>query len=120
MKLVMDETHSSALRRWAVSHEGRLVGSDILRTEMMRAARRVAPGRMVRARAVLDSIELLRVSTPTFQRAEGIEPTLLRSLDALHLAAAMELGDDLDGIVTSAERLAEAAEANGITTISPR
>ena len=41
------------------------------------------------------------------------------SLDALHLAAAVEIGYDIEGIVTYDERLAEAARANGIEAIAP-
>jgi hypothetical protein len=43
----------------------------------------------------------------------------LRSLDAIHLAAALDLGDDLDGLVTYDERLGEAARLNGITVLAP-
>ncbi len=62
----------------------------------------------------------MRLTTAVYERAGRLEADLLRSLDALHLAAAMELGDELDGIVTYDERLAKAAEANGIAAISPR
>ena len=54
-----------------------------------------------------------------FERAAEIEPDLLRSPDALHLAAALELGDDLEGIVTSDDRLAEAAHRYGIPVVAP-
>lgn len=40
-------------------------------------------------------------------------------LDAVHLAAALELGDDLDGLVTYDDRLADAARFHGITVIAP-
>ncbi len=46
-------------------------------------------------------------------------PLLLRSLDAIHLAAALELGDELDGIVTYDERLSDAAALLGVAVISP-
>lgn len=120
MKLLVDEPESGALSRWAQVRPELLVGSDILRTELVRATRRVVPSRMVRARAILESLEILRLSTAVYERAGQLEPSPLRSLDALHLAAAMELGDMLDGIVTYDERMAEAAQANGIAAISPR
>ena len=37
----------------------------------------------------------------------------------MYLAAALELGDDLDAMVVYDERLAEAARAYGVRTISP-
>ena len=43
----------------------------------------------------------------------------MRSLDAIHLAAALDLGDDLEALVTYDKRLAEGASANGIEPIAP-
>jgi len=45
--------------------------------------------------------------------------TVLRNLDAIHLAVALDLGDDLDGIVTYDDRLAAAAEGLGVAVIAP-
>ncbi len=44
----------------------------------------------------------------------------LRSLDAIHLAAALDLGDDLEGLVTYDERLANAAMVNGVAVVAPQ
>jgi predicted nucleic acid-binding protein len=96
-----------------------IVSSDLLRTELVRATRRGAPDQMQQARAVLDSLVLLTIPTALFEQAGTVEPDLLRSLDALHLAAALDLGDDLDGIVTYDDRLASAAVALGIRVIAP-
>lgn len=41
-------------------------------------------------------------------------------LDALQVAAALELGDDLDDLVTYDDRLSTVAERNGIRVVSPR
>ncbi|MBK0868266.1 MAG: PIN domain-containing protein [Saccharopolyspora sp.] len=46
-----------------------------------------------------------------------IEPNQLRSLDAIHLAAAIAVDADL--MITYAARLAEAADANGIPVSAP-
>jgi predicted nucleic acid-binding protein len=48
-----------------------------------------------------------------------LDPAVLRSLDALHLAAALSLADDLDGLVTYDDRLAASAHALGIVVITP-
>jgi len=119
VKLVVAERGSRALERWVETHADAVVSSDQLRTELLRATRRGAPDRMLRARAVLDSITILAMPVATFERAADLDPTLLRSLDALHLAAALELGDELDGMVTYDERLAEAAALHGIEVIAP-
>ena len=120
VKLVVAERGSAALLRWVADRQDRIVSSDLLRTELLRATRRGAPTQMQRARAVLESIAVLTLVTTTFERAAELEPDLLRSLDALHLAAALELGDDLEGIVTYDERLAEAAHRYGIPVVAPR
>ncbi len=96
-----------------------MFSSDLLRTELLRATRRVAPEQMVQARAVLESLILLTLSTPVCERAAFLEPEGLRSLDALHLAAALEVGDDLQGLVTYDRKLSEGAGAIGIEVFSP-
>jgi predicted nucleic acid-binding protein len=119
VKLVVAEPDTPALTAWLAEHDGDVVSSDLLRTELLRATRRGAPHAMPRARAVLDSLTVLTVPTSTFERAADLDPDLLRSLDALHLAAALELGDDLDGFVTYDDRLAGAARLHGVNVIAP-
>ena len=119
VKLVVAEAGSSALRSWLQSNRADIVGSDLLRTELLRATRRGAPNRMQRARAVLDGVILMTLPTATFERAADLDPLTLRSLDALHLGSALGLGDELDGIITYDDRLAVAAQARGIRVVAP-
>jgi predicted nucleic acid-binding protein len=119
VKLVVAEQGTTALRRWLASRDGKIASSDLLRTELLRATRRAAPEQMVQARAVLDSLILLTLSSAVFERAAMLEPDLLRSLDSLHLAAALELGDELEGMVTYDRRLGEGAQALGIRVVDP-
>ncbi len=49
-----------------------------------------------------------------------LESLLPRSVDALHLSAALATGDNLEGIVTYDDRLADAAAANGVAVVAPR
>lgn len=119
VKLVLRESGSSALRSWASEHADVIVSSDLLRTELLRATRRGAREHMQRAREVLDSVTLVSLAASTFERAAELDPSSLRSLDALHLAAALELGDELDGIVCYDERLTASAELHGVAVITP-
>ncbi|NDD00480.1 VapC toxin family PIN domain ribonuclease, partial [bacterium] len=48
-----------------------------------------------------------------------LAPTKLRTLDAIHLASCLILGDDLDGLVTYDDSQTEAAQQNGITVVAP-
>lgn len=120
VKLVVAEAETDALRAWLVAAERDPVSSDLARTELVRAVRRAAPDRVVQARAVLDAVTLLEVSTAIFEGAGRLDPVIARSLDAVHLAAALSLGDDLDAIVTYDDRLAEAARANGVAVVAPK
>lgn len=70
-------------------------------------------------RSVLDAVTLLGMTTAMFESAGRLDPVGLRSFDALHLAAALELGDELRGMVTYDERLAEASAANGVAVLAP-
>ncbi len=119
VKLVITEAGSRAMLRWATEHEDGLLSSDLLRTELLRAVRRGGPDQMQRARRVLDSLTLVTVSTSMFERAGELDIEGLQSLDALHLAVALDLGDDLEGIVTYDERLGDAARRFGVTVIAP-
>jgi predicted nucleic acid-binding protein len=119
VKLVVAEPETEALRAWLADTDSEWVSSDLARTELMRAVRRSTPDRLVRAREVLDSLILLGVTTSIFDAAGRLDPLVLRTLDAVHLAAALDLGDDLEAIVTYDGRLAEAAGANGIATVAP-
>lgn len=118
-KLVVREAETVPLAKWLRQHEQELVSSDLLRTELLRAAKRVSPEAVLRARLVLDSFTLITLATSTYERAATLEPPDLRSLDALHLAAALELGDGLDGVVTYDDRLSSGAAALGVPAIAP-
>lgn len=125
-KLIVAEGESKALIEWlgvrqqtAAGGIGALVTSDVARTELLRLTRRYAPDRMTRARDVLDTLTITAVTTDLFEAAARIEPIELRSLDALHLASALNLGDDLDVMVCYDRRLAEAARQQGIRVVAP-
>ena len=119
VKLLFVERDSVAMSRWFHTVGSQTVSSDLMRTELLRVTRRVGPERMAEARGLLDSLILLRLSTSVCERAAMIDPVALRSLDALHLAAALELGDELEGVVTYDRRLADGALALGVPAITP-
>ncbi|MDA8291805.1 MAG: type II toxin-antitoxin system VapC family toxin [Actinomycetota bacterium] len=119
VKLVVAESETSALTAWLEGRDGEIVSSDLARTELFRVVHRAAPERSERAREVLDAITLIELRTATFEQGGRLAPTALRSLDALHLAAALRLEDDLDSVVTYDERQADAARLNGIAITAP-
>jgi predicted nucleic acid-binding protein len=118
-KLVVAESESRALRRYLGRRPNPPFTSDLTRTELLRATRRLDPSLATVARDVLDTFTIVGLPTTTFERAGLIDPPALRSLDALHLAAALIVGDDLDLLITYDERLIAAARASGVATASP-
>ena len=74
---------------------------------------------LARAEAVLRRVEIVRITDRILRLAGSLEPSELRSLDAIHLATAQLIGRDLKWIVTYDERMAEAAEALGMSIRAP-
>lgn len=117
-KFVRPEPETKPLREWLASR--RWIISDLHRTELRRAAARAGGRALSRTERLLAESDVIRVDAGVFDRAGLLPPRDLRSLDALHLAAAMTLGGDLEGIVVYDERLKSAAATAGITVASPR
>lgn len=119
MKLFAAESESPALRRWWLDHDGGVFSSDLLRTEALRTARRISPPAVAAARQLLESIPLVRLDSASYDRAGVLGPPEMRSLDALHLEAATSLGDELAGLITYDDRLADAATHQGLRVLRP-
>jgi predicted nucleic acid-binding protein len=119
VKLLLDEAHSSAFRLWALDRSGGLATSGIARVELARVPALRDAGLEVAARELLDSIDLIDVLPSILERASRVSPPELRSLDAIHLASALSLEEDLHGVVTYDRRLADAARANGVQVAAP-
>ena len=117
LKLVVAEADSPAMREWNSSH-GPLWSSQLLQTEARRAGTRLG----LHPKAIddaLDTVSLVTPSDTSFRRAGELPPPGLRSLDALHLAAALELGADLEGMVVYDEQLAAAAVMHSVAVLAP-
>ena len=120
VKDVLPEAETAALRRFLTGRPSR-VSSALARVETMRAAMRSSDaGALHRASQVLARITLLDITDAILSVAAGLLPPTLRALDAIHLASALALGGDLDGLVTYDDRLAEAARLAGLTVYTPR
>ena len=118
VKLVVAEPESNVLRRY-LSRRQPLVSSALARTEVARALLPSGPEALARGEDALRRMQLLRVNDRVLSEAGRMEPAELRSLDAIHLASASELGPSVTRIVTYDERMAEAARAIGWSVASP-
>lgn len=68
---------------------------------------------------VLDTLTVRGLDRGLVEEAARLDPPELRSLDVLHLAAALSFKDDLLGVVTYGDRLAEATRLLGFAPLSP-
>jgi hypothetical protein len=118
VKLVIAEPESVALRQY-VRRRRPLVSSALARTEVLRALLSFGEVALSRGRRVLRTIELMRLNDRVFEAAGTLLPAEVRSLDAIHLATAQQLGDDLGVVVTYDVRMADAAAKLGLKTRSP-
>ncbi|WP_286957671.1 type II toxin-antitoxin system VapC family toxin [Brevibacterium sp. UBA7493] len=114
--LLKPEPQSESLERWLDETSATLVSSNLLETELRRVAVRDGLSQ-TDVTALLDGVALAALDRAVFRSAGFLPMELLRTLDALHLEAAIRL--DADAMLTYDHRLALAAEAAGLTVIAP-
>lgn len=119
IKLLVDEEHADTLRAFVHSSDDLFVSSDLLRIEGLRAARSHSQEVLRQARIALDGVTLLSISATICEFAADLDPLILRSLDALHLASALSLGDELQAVITYDDRLSQACALHGVAAIAP-
>jgi predicted nucleic acid-binding protein len=120
VKTVMTEPESGALRAFLALRPERRVSSALLRTEALRAVRHLGPGAMATVREGLRDVDLVAIDDRVLDAAGVLGPQTLRTLDAIHVATALAIGDDLADIVTYDERMVEAGRSLGLSTTVPR
>lgn len=124
VKLVRDEPESAALRAFLADAD--LVSCELVLTEVPRAIRRAAADDprlpldvlIDRAGAILDALALLPLDRGLLAAAGAFSEPALRALDAIHVAAAIDLSP-LDAFVGYDERQAAAARLAGLRSMSP-
>jgi len=119
VKLAVVEPESAALRRF-LRRQRPLVSSALARAEVSRALLPLGEPAVRRGQEVLARLELIRISDRILTAAGSLLPAELRTLDAIHLATAQQLGGDLARLVTYDERLRAAATATGLPAAAPR
>jgi len=118
VKLVVREPETEALERWLGDGGQEVISCALVRTEVVRAASPRGAEAVLRARRLLDRLDLIIIDDELLDLAgEFVGP--LRILDAVHVAAALELGDELQAFVTYDRQMARAAESLGLPVVSP-
>jgi predicted nucleic acid-binding protein len=118
VKLVVTEPESASLSRFLAGEVTR-VSSRVLAVELTRAVVRASPGSLDQARSLLGVMAFVELDEGIADRAAALEPVGLRSLDAIHLASALALADELDAFITYDARQADAARALGLAVAAP-
>lgn len=120
VKIVVLERETQPLRALLAASDARRVSSALLRTEALRAVRHLGPDALAATREGLRRVESIAIDDRLLDTAGLLEPGVVRTLDAIHVATAMSLGDDLEAVITYDERMAEAARLVGLPVVSPR
>jgi len=120
VKFSVVEPESAAMAAWRtdLDPEDVVITSELAVAEVVRAVRRV-DGDVNVALAHLDSLEQLVMDRDLMLAAGTVDPPGIRTLDAIHLAAALAAGEELGGVVTYDARMADAARALGLLVLAP-
>lgn len=116
-KLLLKEPESSALIQVLERDEITLAGTWLVETELRRVVSRIPALSQIMVTALLDEFDMYEVPASLFREAGLLPGPGLRSLDALHLAAALRIG--VDGICTYDHRMQESARELGLAVHAP-
>lgn len=120
LKLLVEELESVALARWLGERSTTpKVSSELAKAEVIRAARRLDPGVVPAARALISRLDLIPLRSGVISDCADIGDVHLRTLDAIHLASALAIRQDLTDFVAYDNRLFAAAESAGLAPTRP-
>jgi uncharacterized protein len=133
VKLIRDEDGSAELEAWLAGRPDEVaVTSEIARTEMRRVIRRnnhtdqsvlvdalALDQELAEADSLLADVGIIALDSAMLARAGDLADPMIRTLDAVHLVSAQEIGPAGSVFVTFDRRLRAAAEALGFTTATP-
>jgi uncharacterized protein len=124
VKLLREEPESAVLRTFLGDAD--LVSCELCVTEVPRAIRRASAHEpqlpvdslLTRASALLDALAFVPMDRELLSAAGAVSEPALRSLDAIHLIAAIAVSP-LDAFVSYDERESAAARLAGLRTVAP-
>jgi hypothetical protein len=119
VKLVMSEPETPALMAY-LGDASFVLSSRLSHVEVRRAVARVAePGDVEHGTSMLEGVQFIELDAAVADVAGSAGPVSRRSLDAIHVASAMSVGDEIEAFVTYDLRLADAARAAGLPVVAP-
>ena len=114
--LLVERLESDALESWLDQTSDMLVSSDLLEVELRRLAVREGVDQADVTR-LLDGVSIAALDRAVYRSAGLLPMPYLRTLDALHLEAAMRL--DAAAVLTYDRRLSKAARSVGLRVVAP-
>ena len=118
VKLVIGEPQSDALADALAGLT--MTSSAILEVEAALVVRRRQPRSFNAVRRLLGSVRLVDVERAILRAAGDLDDPGLRSLEAIHLATALSLGERCGAFFAYDDRLIAAARGHGLTVTVPR
>jgi uncharacterized protein len=120
-KLFVAEQESPALRRWLGSQpQPQLISSALLAVELIRVLSLARPAAIPAAeRFLAQDVDIVEITPPVLSDAVRMPPPRLRTLDAIHLATAFDLGPVIDLVLSYDKLLTAAARNAGLETVQP-
>lgn len=119
LKLLGAERESAMMIEAIDASWPHLIASEILAVEALRAGLRIGGSAPAEVTRLLHRVVLQPLSPTVRDGACRVPPPLLRTLDAIHLATAISLGEKVEAIFTYDKRLAEASADAGLRVLAP-
>lgn len=120
VKMLFEELESAALTDWMTARTDiPKVSSELSTVELVRVCLRIDESLVADARRLLDGLDIVPIDHVIAEQAAILNPRELRSLDAIHLASALSLNEDLTDFVAYDLRLCSAAVSAGLPVTSP-
>jgi predicted nucleic acid-binding protein len=117
-RVLLAEPDAASIRR-VLAEGDAWHSSELLIVELRRLA--IREGLEESAERMLDAVRLMSVDPVSLERASRIAPTGVRSLDAIHLDAIVQLHGhgDIDRVLTYDHQLQEGCAYHGISVVAP-
>ncbi len=120
VKLAIAERESAGLLSWLAAQPNLVrVASSVIRVEVPRAVWRAEPSALPESYLVIRRTAEIELTDEVLSKAASIRPVTLHAINAIHLASALVLRQELTSFVSYDTRLLAAAEEAGLPTASP-
>jgi len=120
LKTVLAEQQSDALGAYLATFSSpRFVSSALLAVEARRSVLRAEPSSLPRLDLELLDVIQIDMTGVVLETASRLPDPVLRTLDAIHVATALQIREDVEVLVSYDHRMLAAAGAHGLPTASP-